>query len=57
MKEAMKAESFLSRNAVCHKIEGDLVPLDIDHKQLQTKYNNINRNENKFQTQKRMILD
>ena len=40
MNEAMKAEPFLSRNAVCYKDKGDLVPLDIDHKRLQTKYNN-----------------
>ena len=28
MKEAMKAEPFLSRNAECRKNKGDLVPLE-----------------------------
>ena len=41
MKEAMKAEPFQSRNAACRKNKGDLVPLDVKHKRLQTKYNNI----------------
>ena len=40
MNEAMKAEPFLSINAACYKNKGDLVPQDIDHKRLQTKYNN-----------------
>ena len=37
MKEAMKAEPFQSRNAACRKNKGDLVPLGVDHKLLQTK--------------------
>ena len=37
----MKAEPFQSRNTACHKNKGDLVLLDVDHKRLQTKYNNI----------------
>ena len=39
--EAMKAEPFQSRNSACRKNKGDLVPLDVDHKRLQTKYNKI----------------
>ena len=31
MKEAIKAEAFLSRNLACRKNKGDLVPLDIAH--------------------------
>ena len=41
MKEAKKAEPFQSRNAACCKNIGDLVPVDVDHKRLQTKYNDI----------------
>ena len=37
----MKAEPFQSRNAACHKNKGDLIPLDVDHKRLQVKCNNI----------------
>ena len=40
MKEAMKTEPLLSRNAARSKNKGDLAPLDTDHKRLQTKYNN-----------------
>ena len=39
MKEAMKKEPLLSRNAARSKNKGDLAPSDIDHKRLQTKYN------------------
>ena len=41
MKEAMKPEPFESRNAACRKNKGDLVLLDVDHKRLRTKCNNI----------------
>ena len=37
----MKAEPFQSRNTACHKNKGDLIPLDVDHKRLQTKSKNI----------------
>ena len=37
MKEAMKAEPFLSRNAACPKNKGELISLDIDHKRLKVK--------------------
>ena len=41
MKEARKAEPFQSRNAACRKNKGDLAPLDVDHKWIQTKYKNL----------------
>ena len=41
MKEAMKAEPFLSTNAACPKNEGELISLDIDHKRLKVKHSNI----------------
>ena len=41
MKEAMKTEPFLSRNTACRKNNGDLISLDVDHKRVQTKCNNI----------------
>ena len=39
----MKAEPFQSRNVACRKNKGDIVPLDVDHKRLQTKYNTIKK--------------
>ena len=50
MKEAMRVEPFLSRNAVGHKNEGDLVRLDVDQKRLQAQHNNIKQ-------QWRQVLD
>ena len=41
MKEAMKAEPFLSRNAACPKNKGELISLDINHKRLKVKHSNI----------------
>ena len=41
MKKVIKVEPFLSRNAACLENKSDLVPLHIDQKLLQTKYNNM----------------
>ena len=53
IKQAMKTKLFLSRNVACRKNKSDLVPLDVDHKRLQTKYKNME----KQWSSKRMVPD
>ena len=58
MKEAMKAETFLSRTAAGHKNEVDLVRLDVTHKWLQAQYNNIKQQWKQVSDwKKRMVLN